>query len=430
MTDTALSLSRKNPGGLGAGPQSRSVIARHPSVLIFIACLALFTLGVTVLAEGFGIGVISTSFVKTLGKTLCLCLVALAMDLVWGYTGILSLGHMAFFGIGGYAIGMWLMYARTELIVATSLAQSPLPPTPQEISDGIASQIFGVVGASEFPPIWAVAHSLPLQLAAVVLVPGLIALVFGWLAFRSRVTGVYLSILTQAMTLALSLYLFQNDSGLRGNNGLSGLQNLPGLSDVPQSTVSMWFLWASAAALGLGYGFCAWIVSGKFGSVLRAIRDDEARARFLGYSVEAYKLFIFTITAVIAGIAGALYYPQAGIINPAEIAPIASIYLAVWVAIGGRGRLYGAVIGAAFVSLLSTWFTGGQAPDINLGVYTIQWVDWWTILLGLSFVAVTLFAPKGIGGLVDLIEARTSPNRHGADLGPDPGALREKEADT
>ena len=134
--------------------------------------------------------------------------------------------------------------------------------------------------------------------------------------------------------------------------------------------------------------------------------------------------------AIIAGIAGALYYPQAGIINPAEIAPIASIYLAVWVAIGGRGRLYGAVIGAAFVSLLSTWFTGGQAPDVPLGPYTIQWVDWWTVLLGLSFVAVTLFAPKGIGGLFDLAFDRKSPNRHGADLGPDPGSLREKEADT
>ena len=259
--------------------------------------------------------------------------------------------------------------------------------------------------------------------------PGLLALVFGWLAFRSRVTGVYLSILTQAMTLALALYLFQNDSGLRGNNGLSGLQNLPGLDHVPQSTVSLWFFWASALALGLGYILCAWLVSGKFGSVLRAIRDDEARVRFLGYPVEAYKLVIFTLTAIIAGIAGALYYPQAGIINPAEIAPIASIYLAVWVAIGGRGRLYGAVIGAAFVSLLSTWFTGGQAPDINLGVYTIQWVDWWTVLLGLSFVAVTLFAPKGIGGLFDLIADRKSPDRHGADLGPDQGALREKEAD-
>ncbi|MEM7521333.1 MAG: urea ABC transporter permease subunit UrtC [Pseudomonadota bacterium] len=407
----------------------RAFVLEHPSVVVFIAVLALFTLGVTVLAEGFGIGVISTSFVKTLGKTLCLCLVALAMDLVWGYCGILSLGHMAFFGIGGYAIGMWLMYARTEIIVIQSLAAAPLPPTPQEISDGIAAQIFGVVGASELPPIWAFAHSLPLQLAAVVLVPGLLALIFGWLAFRSRVTGVYLSILTQAMTLALSLYLFQNDSGLRGNNGLSGLQNLPGLDAVPQATVSIWFLWASAFALGVSYLLCVWVVSGKFGSVIRAIRDDEARVRFLGYSVEAYKLSIFTFTAILAGIAGALYYPQAGIVNPAEIAPIASIYLAVWVAIGGRGRLYGAVIGAAFVSLLSTWFTGGQAPDLNLGFYTVEWVNWWTVLLGLSFVAVTLFAPKGIGGLFDLITDRTGPDRHGADLGPEPGALREKEAD-
>jgi urea transport system permease protein len=404
-------------------------VLRHPSTLIFIGCLALFTLAITILSEGFGLGVVSTSLIKTLGKTLCLCLVALAMDLVWGYTGILSLGHMAFFGIGGYAIGMWLMYARTEIIVANALAAAPLPPTAQELTDGIAGQIFGVVGASELPPIWAFAHSLPLQLAAVILVPGAIALIFGWLAFRSRVTGVYLSILTQAMTLALALYLFQNDSGLRGNNGLSGLQNLPGLESTAQSSVSIWFFWASALALGAGYLLCAWVVSGKFGSVLRAIRDDEARVRFLGYSVEAYKLFIFTFTAVLAGIAGALYYPQAGIINPAEIAPIASIYLAVWVAIGGRGRLYGAVIGAAFVSLLSTWFTGGQAPDINLGFYTVQWVNWWTILLGLSFVAVTLFAPRGIGGLFDLIEGKRSPNRHGSDLGPDAGDLQEKEAD-
>lgn len=416
MTDAAL-------------PRRQPFALRFPSVMIFLAILALFTVGVTVLSEGFGIGVISTSFIKTLGKTLCLCLVALAMDLVWGYCGILSLGHMAFFGLGGYAIGMWLMYARTEIIVLESLAAAELPPTPEEVSNGIATQIFGVVGSSEFPPIWAFAHSLPLQLAAVVIVPGLLALVFGWLAFRSRVTGVYLSILTQAMTLALSLHLFQNDSGLRGNNGLSGLQNLPGLSDVPQSVVSIWFFWASALALGLGYLLCAWVVSGKFGSVIRAIRDDEARVRFLGYPVEAFKLVIFTLTAVIAGIAGALYYPQAGIINPAEIAPIASIYLAVWVAIGGRGRLYGAVIGAAFVSLVSTWFTGGQAPDINLGFYTISWVDWWTVLLGLSFVCVTLYAPKGIGGLVDLIVDRKSPNRHGADLGPDQGALREQEAE-
>ncbi len=230
------------------------------------------------------------------------------------------------------------------------------------------------------------------------------------------------------MTLALALYLFQNDSGLRGNNGLSGLQNLPGLDDVSQATVSLWFFWVSALALGLGYVLAAWVVSGKFGSVIRGIRDDEQRVRFLGYSVEGYKLFIFVLTAMIAGIAGALYYPQAGIINPAEIAPIASIYLAVWVAIGGRGRLYGAVIGAVLVSLVSTWFTGGQAPSIPLGFYTIDWVDWWQVLLGLSFVLVTLFAPKGIGGLFDLMQGVASPRRHGKPLGPDASALQEKEA--
>ncbi len=405
-----------------------SFFARNPSVPIFLVLLALFTIGVTLMSEAYGNGAVSTSFVKTLGKTLCLCLIAVAMDLVWGYTGILSLGHFAFFGLGGYMIGMWLMYERTKDIVEHSLSQAPIPPTGQEIVDGIGTQIFGVVGSNEFPLIWTFADSLVLQLALVVLVPGLLALVFGWLAFRSRVTGVYLSILTQAMTLALALYLFQNDSGLRGNNGLSGLQNLPGLDAVPQSHVSIWFLWASAGTLALAYVIGAWIVSGKFGSVIRGIRDDEARVRFLGYSVEGYKLFVFTLTAMIAGIAGALYYPQAGIVNPAEIAPIASIYLVVWVAIGGRGRLYGAVIGATFVSLVSSWFTGGQAPDVNLGFYAIKWVDWWLVLLGVSFVGVTLFAPKGIGGLVDLVTGRIAPNRHGADLGPDHGSLREREA--
>ncbi|MEC3861765.1 urea ABC transporter permease subunit UrtC [Mesobacterium sp. TK19101] len=407
---------------------TQGFLTRTPSVLSFLAVLGLFTVAVTVLSEGTGMGLISTSYVKTLGKTLCLALIAVAMDLVWGYAGILSLGHFAFFGLGGYMIGMWLMYERTRQIVETSLAGSPIPPTAQEVSDAIATQIFGVVGSSDFPLIWSFANSLKVQLILVVAVPGLLALVFGWLAFRSRVTGVYLSILTQAMTLALALYLFQNDSGLRGNNGLSGLQNIPHLDDVPQALLSVWFFWASALALALGYLFAAWLVSGKFGSVIRGIRDNEARVRFLGYSVEGYKLVLFTVTAMIAGIAGALYYPQAGIINPAELAPIASIYLAVWVAIGGRGRLYGAVIGAVFVSLVSSYFTGGQAPDINLGIYTIAWVDWWTILLGLSFVAVTLFAPKGIGGLFDLIAHRRSPDRHGAPLGPDKGSLREEEA--
>ena len=375
-------------------------ILSQPSVVVVLTALTVFSVAIVSLSEAAG-GPISTSLVKTLGMTLCLCLVAVAMDLVWGYTGILSLGHFAFFGLGGYMIGMWIMWARTEAIVVEAAAGAALPPTHDEIRDAIGAQIFGVVGDAEIPLIWSFAHSLPLQLLLVILVPALFALVFGWLAFRSRVTGVYLSILTQAFTLALSLYLFQNDAGLRGNNGLSGLQNIPGFEATPQAVISVWLFVASAVALAFGYVLSAWIVAGKFGSVIRGIRDDEARVRFLGYPVELYKLVMFTLTAVIAGIAGALYYPQAGIINPGEIAPIASIYLAVWVAIGGRGRLYGAVMGAAFVSLLSTWFTGGRAPDVDLGIVTIQWVDWWQVLLGFAFVAVTLYAPKGLAGVFD-----------------------------
>ncbi|WP_213685378.1 urea ABC transporter permease subunit UrtC [Roseicyclus sp.] len=389
--------------GTQTPPPRRGFLRENPSIPWFLGLLTIFTLIVSVLSEGLGIGALSTSMVKILGMTLCLCLIAIAMDVVWGYCGILSLGHFAFFGLGGYAIGMWLMYARTEIVIRESLTGAVLPPTEAELSEAVAAQIFGVVGSSELPLIWSFAHSLPAQLALVVLVPGLLALVFGWLAFRSRVTGVYLSILTQAMTLALALYLFQNDTGLRGNNGLSGLQNIPGLFDIPQAVLAVWFLWASALALGLGYLLFAWIVSGKFGSVIRAIRDNEARVRFLGYNVEGYKLFVFTLTAIISAIAGALYYPQAGIINPAELAPIASIYLAVWVAIGGRGRLYGAVIGAATVSLLSSWLTGGGAPNIEIGAFRLMWADWWLVFLGLGFVAVTLFFPKGIGGLFDKI---------------------------
>ena len=205
------------------------------------------------------------------------------------------------------------------------------------------------------------------------------------------------------MTLALSLYLFQNNSGLRGNNGLSGLQNIPNLGQISQAELSVWFFVASSITLILTYLICNLIIKSKLGNVITGIRDNETRVRFLGYKVESYKLFIFVITAIMSAIAGALYYPQAGIINPAELAPIASIYLAVWVAIGGRGSLYGAVIGAAFVSLASSYFTGGQIPDINLGLFTVKWVDWWTVILGLSFVITTLYAPKGIGGLIETI---------------------------
>lgn len=381
-------------------------LIRNPSVLIFMGLLAVFTILVVVLAEGFGIGIISTSFVKTLGKTMCLCIVAIAMDLVWGYCGILSLGHFAFFALGGYMIGMWLMFARTKLIVLEAAQNIALPLTNTEISEAVGTQIFGVVGGAEIPFIWAFADNFWLQVSMVVIIPGMLALIFGWLAFRSRVNGVYLSILTQAMTLALALYLFQNDSGLRGNNGLSGLQNLPGMDDISQAYISIWFFIASAFALGIIYLLSYLFVSSKLGNIIRGIRDHEARIRFLGYDVESYKLFVFTLTAVIAAAAGALYYPQAGIINPAELAPIASIYLAVWVAIGGRGRLYGAVIGAAFVSLLSSYLTGGQAPDINLGFTVLKWTDWWLVFLGFSFVAVTLYAPKGIGGMIDLFSSK------------------------
>ncbi|MGB1872366.1 MAG: urea ABC transporter permease subunit UrtC [Candidatus Puniceispirillaceae bacterium] len=385
----------------------KTVLTKHlfrtPSVIIFLGALALVCLGVTVLGEGLGIGLISTSFVKTLGKTLCLCMIAIAMDLVWGFCGILSLGHFAFFALGGYMIGMWMMFARTRMIVVEAAQNNALPPTPTEISEAVGTQIFGVVGGAEIPAIWAFADLFWVQLAFVVLVPGLLAFVFGWLAFRSRVNGVYLSILTQAMTLALSLYLLQNDSGLRGNNGLSGLQNIPGFDHVPQSILSIVFFLVSAVALAMTYMLAMAVVGSKLGNIIRGIRDDEARVRFLGYNVESYKLFIFVLTAIIAAVAGALYYPQAGIVNPTELAPIASIYLAVWVAIGGRGRIYGAVIGAAFVSLLSSYFTGGQAPDIPLGVATIIWTDWWLVLLGLSFVVVTIYAPQGLGGLIDRV---------------------------
>ena len=384
-----------------------SHIDKRNSFFWVSSIVILFTLIIILLSEAYGLNLVSTSFTKVLGKTLCLCIVALAMDLVWGYCGILSLGHFAFFGLGGYMIGMWLMFERTKNIVVESTQNNVLPLTETEISEAVGTQIFGVVGGAEIPLIWSFADSLLIHIVLILLVPGVLAYIFGWLAFRSRVTGVYLSILTQAMTLALSLYLFQNDSGLRGNNGLSGLQNIPNLDDLSQAELSIWFLVLSALTLIFTYYICNLIVNSKLGNIITGIRDNETRVRFLGYKVESYKLFIFVITAIISGVAGALYYPQAGIINPAELAPIASIYLAVWVAIGGRGYLYGALIGAAFVSLASSYFTGGQIPNINFGLFTLKWVDWWVVILGLSFVITTLYAPKGIGGLIERIFRRS-----------------------
>ena len=373
--------------------------------LNFVMFFLVFTLFVTIASE-LGMGLLSTSFVKVLGKTLMLCLAAIALDLVWGYCGILSLGHMAFFALGGYLIGMWLMYERTKEIVISAASEQLIPLTPEEIKEAIGNQIFGVVGGSDIPIIWIFADSLLIHLLLIVVIPGLLALVFGWLAFRSRVTGVYLSILTQAMTLALSLYLFQNDSGLRGNNGLSGLQNIPGYGNLSQDVISIIFLWLSTVALCCGFYIASFITQSKLGNLLVGIRDDEARVRFLGYNVERYKLLIFVVTAIMAGIAGSLYYPQAGIVNPTELAPIASIYLAVWVSIGGRGKLIGAVLGAAFVSLISSFFTSGQIPNIDFWIININWVDWWLIILGLSFVSITLITQNGLFGLIQKVKER------------------------
>ena len=371
----------------------------------FVIFFLTFTLLVTIASE-LGMGLLSTSFIKVLGKTLMLCLAAIALDLVWGYCGILSLGHMAFFALGGYLIGMWLMYERTKEIVISAARDQLIPLTPEETQEAIGNQIFGVVGGSEIPIIWTFADSLLIHILLIIIIPGLLALVFGWLAFRSRVTGVYLSILTQAMTLALSLYLFQNDSGLRGNNGLSGLQNIPGYGNLSQDIISVIFLWLSTVALCCGFFVASTITKSKLGKLLLGIRDDEARVRFLGYNVELYKLLIFVITAIIAAIAGSLYYPQAGIVNPTELAPIASIYLAVWVSIGGRGKLIGAVLGAAFVSLISSFFTSGQIPNVDFWIININWVDWWLIILGLSFVSITLITKNGFFGLIEKVKER------------------------
>ena len=371
----------------------------------FVMFFLTFTLLVTIASE-LGMGLLSTSFIKVLGKTLMLCLAAIALDLVWGYCGILSLGHMAFFALGGYLIGMWLMYERTKEIVISAARDQLIPLTPEETQEAIGNQIFGVVGGSEIPIIWTFADSLLIHILLIIIIPGVLALVFGWLAFRSRVTGVYLSILTQAMTLALSLYLFQNDSGLRGNNGLSGLQNIPGYGNLSQDIISVIFLWLSTVALCCGFFVASTITKSKLGKLLLGIRDDEARVRFLGYNVELYKLLIFVITAILAAIAGSLYYPQAGIVNPTELAPIASIYLAVWVSIGGRGKLIGAVLGAAFVSLISSFFTSGQIPNVDFWIININWVDWWLIILGLSFVSITLITQNGLFGLIEKVKER------------------------
>ena len=312
-----------------------------------------------------------TYMVTLLGKYLCFALLALAVDLVWGYCGILSLGHGAFFALGGYAMGMYLMRQIGERGVYGN------PDLPDFM-------VF--LNWQELPWYWQGFDMFGFAMLMVLLVPGLLAFVFGWFAFRSRVTGVYLSIITQAMTYALMLAFFRNEMGFGGNNGLTDFKDILGFSLQSDATRTGLFL-ASIAALAGGYVVCRLIVQSRVGRVTVAIRDAEDRVRFIGYSVEDYKLWLFVVSAVIAGIAGALYVPQVGIINPGEFSPLNSIELVIWVAIGGRGTLYGAVIGALLVNYAKTYFTGAL-PEL------------WLFALGGLFIVVTLYLPRGLVGLL------------------------------
>ena len=314
---------------------------------------------------------VPTYMVSLLGKYLSFALLAIALDLVWGYCGILSLGHSAFFALGGYAMGMYLMHQIGDRGVYGN------PDLPDFM-------VF--LNWTEIPWYWMGFDMFWFAMLMVVLVPGLLALVFGWLAFRSRVTGVYLSIITQALTFALLLAFFRNEMGFGGNNGLTDFKDILGFSLQSDNTrISLFII--SAFMLGAGYLLSRFIVKSKLGRIVVAIRDAEDRARFIGYRVEHFKLWIFVFSAILAGIAGALYVPQVGIINPGEFSPLNSIELVIWVAIGGRGTLYGAVAGAFIVNYAKTYFTGAL-PEL------------WLFALGTLFIVVTIFLPQGIVGLI------------------------------
>jgi urea transport system permease protein len=315
---------------------------------------------------------VPTYLVALFGKYVCYALLALSIDLIWGYCGILSLGHGAFFALGGYAMGMYLM----RQIGTRGVYAHPVLP-----------DFMVFLNWKELPFFWYGFDHFAYAALMVLLVPGLLAFVFGWFAFRSRVTGVYLSIITQAMTFALMLGFFRNNFGFGGNNGLTDFKDILGFNVQVDTTRAALF---ALSCLGLATGFiiCRALVSSKFGKVLVAIRDAEPRTRFLGYRAESYKLFVFTVSACMAGVAGALYVPQVGIINPSEFAPANSIEAVIWVAVGGRGTLTGAVLGAIVVNYAKTTFTtGALAP-------------YWLFVLGGMFVAVTLFMPRGIVGSV------------------------------
>ncbi|TDT94775.1 MULTISPECIES: urea ABC transporter permease subunit UrtC [Azorhizobium] len=313
---------------------------------------------------------VSDYLVPLLGKYLCYALLAVAVDLVWGYCGVLSLGHGAFFALGGYAMGMYLM----RQIGPRGVYGNPVLP-----------DFMVFLNYKELPWFWLGFNHFPFAALMVLVVPGLLAFAFGWFAFRSRVTGVYLSIITQAMTFALMLAFFRNDMGFGGNNGLTDFKDILGYSITAGTTRGALFF-ASAVALVLGYLICRALVVSKYGKVLVAVRDAESRTRFLGYKVANYKLVAWTLSAMLAGVAGALYVPQVGIINPGEFAPANSIETVIWVAVGGRGTLVGAALGALVVNAGKTWFTGAL-PEA------------WLFALGALFVVVTLFLPRGIIGL-------------------------------
>ena len=313
---------------------------------------------------------ISTYTVTLLGKYLTFALLAVAADLVWGYLGILTLGHAAFFALGGYGMGMYLMRQVGDRGVYGN------PDLPDFM-------VF--LNWDSLPWFWFGFDSFPFTLIMIVLIPGILAFLFGYLAFRSRVTGVYLSIMTQALTYALMLAFFRNEMGFGGNNGLTDFKDILGFNLQADSTRICLFL-ASALALALGYLACRYITESRLGLLTIAIRDAENRSRFIGYKVENVKLFIFIFSAALAGIAGALYVPQVGIINPNEFSPLNSIELIIWIAVGGRATLYGAVIGAVLVNYAKTYFTGVM-PEV------------WLFALGALFVLVTLYLPKGIAGL-------------------------------
>ncbi len=308
-------------------------------------------------------------FIPLLGKYLCFAMVALAIDLIWGFTGILSLGHGTFFALGGYAMGMYLMRS----IGAEGVYSSHLP------------DFMVFLDWKELPWYWYGFDHFAFAVAMAILVPAVLAYLFGWLAFRSRITGVYFSIITQAMTFAFMLLFFRNDTGFGGNNGLTDFKRILDFPiNLPTTRISLYL--ASVLALTGVYLLCRFIVKSKLGRLLAAIRDSEGKVLFTGYDTLQYKLFVWTLSAAICGLAGALYVPQVGIINPSEMQPANSIEMAIWVAVGGRGTLGGAMVGAWLVNAMKSYFTVA-APEL------------WLYVLGGTFIAVTLWLPQGVVGL-------------------------------